>query len=185
MSPGNCRPSLIRSRPQLRAGHTQPTLPDLPVCLHPGTTGPSEKRLTDPQGGGRLWPTARVAREATDKQERDVVCKLGAAVQKQTERSVELAFVGQGLYAGENAKQTVAKNKIELMAVRALGAKRGFVLLLIKWVVERSFAWLAHFLPLVKDCVRMPATLKGLHVAASPSSCWLDCWISLIVRNTL
>jgi len=100
-----------------------------------------------------------------DKQDREEVGKLCGAVQKQTDRSVELAFVDQG-YTGENAEQAAAKHKIELMVVKALGAKKGFVLLPRRWVVERSFAWLARFRRLVKDCERMAATLKGLHIAA-------------------
>src|SRR5215469_4988408 len=43
-------------------------------------------------------------------------------------------------------------------------AKRGFVLLPRRWVVERSFAWTARFRRLVRDYERLPATLAGLHL---------------------
>ncbi len=45
-------------------------------------------------------------------------------------------------------------------------AKRGFVLLPRRWVVERSFAWLARFRRLARDDERLPETLAGLHVLA-------------------
>ena len=46
------------------------------------------------------------------------------------------------------------------------GAKRGFVLLPRRWVVERSFAWATRFRRLVRDDERLPETVKGLHFLA-------------------
>lgn len=45
-------------------------------------------------------------------------------------------------------------------------ARRGFVLLPRRWVVERGFAWASRFRRLVKDYERLPATLAGLHFVA-------------------
>jgi transposase len=42
-------------------------------------------------------------------------------------------------------------------------AKRGFVLLPRRWVVERSFAWAARFRRLARDHERLPSSLAGLH----------------------
>ena len=42
-------------------------------------------------------------------------------------------------------------------------AKQGFVLLPRRWVVERSFGWLARFRRLARDYERLPTTLAGLH----------------------
>ncbi len=42
-------------------------------------------------------------------------------------------------------------------------AKKGFVLLPRRWVVERSFAWLARFRRLSRDFERMPEVLASLH----------------------
>ncbi len=44
-------------------------------------------------------------------------------------------------------------------------AKRGFVLLPRRWVVERCFAWMARFRRLAKDFERLPKTVEGLHLA--------------------
>jgi transposase len=43
-------------------------------------------------------------------------------------------------------------------------AKRGFVLLPRRWVVERSFSWAATFRRLAKDYEVYASTLAGLHV---------------------
>ena len=100
-----------------------------------------------------------------DEQDRQQVGKLAKAVQKETGKSVELAFVDQG-YTGEKAAEAASKEKIELSVVKLPEAKRGFVLLPRRWVVERSFAWLARFRRLAKDYERLAATLAGMHLAA-------------------
>lgn len=53
-----------------------------------------------------------------------------------------------------------------MKVVKLPEAKKGFVLLPRRWVVERSFGWLARFRRLAKDYERLPGTLAGLHVAA-------------------
>lgn len=45
-------------------------------------------------------------------------------------------------------------------------AKKGFVLLPRRWVVERSFAWTARLRRLARDYERLPETLAGLHCLA-------------------
>ena len=45
-------------------------------------------------------------------------------------------------------------------------AKRGFVLLPRRWVVERSFAWAARFRRLARDYERLSTVLKGIHFIA-------------------
>jgi len=100
-----------------------------------------------------------------DQQDRQQVGKLAKEVQKQTGKSVELAFVDQG-YTGEKATDAAAKHAIKLSVVKLPQAKRGFVLLPRRWVVERSFAWLARFRRLAKDYERLASTLAGLHLAA-------------------
>ena len=102
---------------------------------------------------------------AADEQDRDRVGKLAKDVQRQTGRSVELAYVDQG-YTGDRPAGAAAKQKIELEVVKLPEAKRGFVLLPRRWVVERSFAWLARFRRLAKDYERLASTLRGMHLAA-------------------
>lgn len=55
---------------------------------------------------------------------------------------------------------------MELVVVKLPEARRGFVLLPRRWVVERSFAWLTRFRRLVRDYERLPETVVGLHFLA-------------------
>jgi transposase len=55
---------------------------------------------------------------------------------------------------------------IRLEVVKLPKAKRGFVLLPRRWVVERSFAWMARFRRLATDYERLATTLAGLHYVA-------------------
>src|SRR5918911_1868167 len=77
-------------------------------------------------------------------QERDQVEQLARQVQEVTGESVELAYVDQG-YTGDEAAEAAASHGIRLEVVKHSEAKRGFVLLPRRWVVERSFAWAARF----------------------------------------
>ena len=97
--------------------------------------------------------------------DRESVDALAEAVQEATGESVNLAFVDQG-YTGERPVQAAAAHGIALNVVRLPEAKRGFVLLPRRWVVERAFAWMARFRRLARDYERLPATLEGLHVVA-------------------
>jgi len=102
---------------------------------------------------------------AATEQDRAQVEKLAAEVQQITEQSVELAYVDQG-YTGEAAAQAAAKHGIQLEVVKHTQAKRGFVLLPRRWVVERSFAWAARFRRLARDYERLSASLAGYHYFA-------------------
>lgn len=98
-------------------------------------------------------------------QDRDQVGALAAAVQEATGANVELAFVDQG-YTGERPAAAAAAHGIALEVVRLPEAKRGFVLLPRRWVVERSFAWAARCRRLARDYERLPETFAGLHFVA-------------------
>jgi transposase len=98
-------------------------------------------------------------------QDRAQVAALAAAVQEATGSTVALAFVDQG-YTGEQPAVDAATHGIRLEVVKLEDAKHGFVLLPRRWVVERSFAWMARFRRLAKDYERLPETVAGLHFVA-------------------
>jgi transposase len=102
---------------------------------------------------------------AANEQDRAQVKQLAEQVQQVTGQSVELAYVDQG-YTGEQPAQDAAAHGLQLEVVRLPEAKKGFVLLPRRWVVERSFAWAARFRRLVRDYERLPETLAGLHFLA-------------------
>jgi len=99
---------------------------------------------------------------AANEQDRAQVETLVEQVQEVTGESVEIAFVDQA-YTGEQAAQGAAQHGIQLEVVRLPEAKKGFVLLPRRWVVERSFAWATRFRRLARDYERLPETLAGLH----------------------
>jgi transposase len=100
-----------------------------------------------------------------NQQERAQVAELAEHVQEATGESVEVAFVDQG-YTGEQPAQDAEAQGIRLEVVKLPTAKRGFVLLPRRWVVERSFGWMARFRRLAHDYERLPQTLAGLHFLA-------------------
>lgn len=100
-----------------------------------------------------------------DTQDRDQVERLARDVQEATGENVQLAYVDQG-YTGERPADAAAENGIKLQVVKLPEAERGFVLLPRRWVVERSFGWLARFRRLARDYERLAGTLAGLHFLA-------------------
>jgi transposase len=83
---------------------------------------------------------------SASEQDRAQVGLLSEALQQTTGESVELAFADQG-YTGEAAASAAMQNGIQLQVIKLPQAKRGFVLLPRRWVVERSFAWATRFRP--------------------------------------
>jgi transposase len=97
-----------------------------------------------------------------NEQDRAQVSQLAQAVQEVVEEPVQIAFVDQG-YTGEQPVEDAAQQGIRLEVIKHHEAKRGFVLLPRRWVVERSFAWAARFRRLARDYERLPTTLAGYH----------------------
>ena len=97
-----------------------------------------------------------------NEQERAQVADLIKDVQKITGEKVQVAFADQG-YTGEQTAAEAAAHGVKLVVVKLEEAKRGFVLLPRRWVVERSFAWASRFRRLGRDYERLPTTLAGLH----------------------
>jgi transposase len=98
-------------------------------------------------------------------QDREAVAALAAKVQEASGECVEVAYVDAG-YTGERPAEDAAAHGMRLEVVKLPEAKRGFVLLPRRWVVERGFAWTTRFRRLVRDYERLPETLAGLHLVA-------------------
>lgn len=97
-----------------------------------------------------------------NEQERAQVADLAEQVQAVTNENVTIAFADQG-YTGDHPSQQAAQHGIDLVVIKLAEAKKGFVLLPRRWVVERSFAWAARFRRLSRDYERLPSSLAGLH----------------------
>jgi len=100
-----------------------------------------------------------------NEQDRAQVAALAAQIQEATGESVEVAVVDQG-DTGEQPAADAEAHGIRLEVVKLPTAKHGFVLLPRRWVVERSFAWMARFRRLARDDERLAETLAGLHFVA-------------------
>ena len=102
---------------------------------------------------------------AANENERAHVQELLSNVQAATGQSVELACADSG-YRGKPAADAAQQEGVRLEVVSLPEAKKGFVLLPRRWVVERSFAWTARCRRLARDYERLSTTLAGLHFAA-------------------
>jgi transposase len=72
-----------------------------------------------------------------NEQDRAQVGELAQAIQEVTGSHVEVAFVDQG-YTGDAAAEAAKEHGIRLEVVKRTFAKRGFVLLPRRWVVENT-----------------------------------------------
>jgi transposase len=101
-----------------------------------------------------------------NEQERAQVSALAQQVQVATQKHVQIGYVDQG-YTGAEPVAQAAQEGINLIVIKLPQAKRGFVLLPRRWVVERSFAWLARFRRLGRDYERLAPTFAGFHWLAA------------------
>ena len=125
-----------------------------------GTSGGTGPRSTSPWTrwaiywpSGRHPPTLRSGPKSRP---------LAADVQATTGQTVTLAYVDQG-YTGDQPAADAAAHGITLEVVKHTEAKKGFVLLPRRWVVERTFAWMARFRRLARDYERTAEALAGWH----------------------
>ncbi len=80
-------------------------------------------------------------------------------------KSNSLTYVDQGYTAKTPAVAARAQGG-GLEVIKLPEAKCGFVLLHLRWVVERSIAWMARFRRLARDYERLPETFAGLYYIA-------------------
>jgi transposase len=106
------------------------------------------------------WLALKVT--AANAQDREQVGALAQALQAATGNQVQRAYVDQG-YTGPQAANAAQAHGITLEVVKLPKAKRGFVRLPKRWVVERSFAWAARQRRLARDYERLASTLAGYH----------------------
>jgi transposase len=102
---------------------------------------------------------------AANEQDRSPGGTLAAQVQEATGAAVAVACVDQGS-TGAHAAQEAHAHHMRLEVVKLPEAKKGFVLLPQRWVVERSNAWMARVRRLARDYEPLAKTLAGLHVVA-------------------
>jgi transposase len=99
---------------------------------------------------------------AANEQERAQVAEMAQKVQEVTGGAVETAFVDQG-DTGDDAAQQAAAEGIKPAVVKHREARKGFVLLPRRRVVEGSFGWAGRFRRLARDYERLAQTLAGRH----------------------
>jgi transposase len=103
-----------------------------------------------------------VIQVAQERQGQPSAAELARQVQQATGQTVKLAFADLG-YTGNTARQAAHDEGVELQIIKLPEAKKGFVLLPCRCVVERSFSWLNRFRRLAQHYDRLPETLAGLH----------------------
>jgi transposase len=106
---------------------------------------------------------------------------LAAQGQEVTDDAVAVTCVDQG-YTGEQAAEDAQAQHLRLEVVKLPEAKKGFVWLPRRWVVERSNAWAARFRRLAQDDERLAETLAGLHCVAFAIP-MLKRFVALLLQN--
>ena len=100
-----------------------------------------------------------------NEQDRAHVAPLLEKVQDVTGGNVEMAYADQG-YSGEDTAKVADTEGIELVVIKHLPNQKGFMVLPKRWVVERSFGWIARCRRLLRNFERLEKVLTGLHMVA-------------------
>jgi transposase len=110
------------------------------------------------------YPLAMEAGPANE-QDRDHVPPLVERVQNETGGTVEVAYADQG-YTGEKAAKAAEVEGVELVVVKRNPEQHTFIVLPKRWIVERSFGWIARCRRLLRDFERLSEVLVGMHMVA-------------------
>jgi transposase len=102
---------------------------------------------------------------SASEQDRDAMAAVARATQEATGEKVVMA-IREGAYQDPVAHDAAQEHGIQLEVVMLPEARKGFVLLPDRWVVERGSAWHRRFRRLAKDYERLPGTLAGLRFVA-------------------
>jgi transposase len=100
-----------------------------------------------------------------DEQDRAHVAPLLDKVQDVTGGNVEVAYADQA-YSGEETAAVAQTQGVELVIVKREKGQKDFTVLPKRWVVERSFGWIARCRRLLRDFERLSKVLTGFHVIA-------------------
>ena len=112
-----------------------------------------------------------------DAQDRAQVGALAAAVHDLTVQHVSLGYVDQG-YTGSEPANAAAAYGIRLDVITHTEAKRGFIPLPRRWVVEPSVAWTARFRRLTRGHERLAETLAEVSRTTPQTTTPLQPWSS-------
>lgn len=119
------------------------------------------------------YPLAMEAGPANE-QDRDHVAPLMEKVQDETGGTVEVAYADQG-YTGEKPAKAAEVEGVELVVVKRHPDQHTFIVLPKRWIVERSFGWIARCRRLLRDYERLTEVLVGMHMVA---------FVCLMLRQT-
>lgn len=108
---------------------------------------------------------------SANEQDREQVYEVCREVQQITGDNIDVVIADEG-YTGEQAEIDAAVNGVDLVVVKRPSGTQGFILLPLRWVVERTFAWKTRFRRLSRDLERLESSLLGFH--------WLAVSITLI-----
>jgi transposase len=123
-------------------------------------------RAVDPLG-----PLLALHITPANAQDQAQVATLAAAVQETTGQTVTIAYVDQG-DTGDEPRQAAADAGITREVVTPPEAKRGFVLLPRRWVIERDVCWLSRFRRLARGQDRLAEVLRSVHLLAFVMLMW-------------
>ncbi len=122
-----------------------------------------------------------------NEQDREQVYDLCREVQQVTGDHIDVVIADQG-YTGEQPQIDASLNDVELVVVKRPTGATGFVLLPLRWVVERTFAWTARFRRLSRDLERLQSSLLGFHwLAVSvtlPKQIKANSWLASLTAST-